>query len=148
MSDPLTNRIAAAFRDCTLPEAEWSHEAHLRVGLWHLLRFPPAEAMHRLRDGIRTFNTSCGIANTDTSGYHETITRFYVLIIDHFLGELERCGESREQPVDELAAKLVDRCGDRRLPLRYFSRELLFSKEARRRWVEPDLEPLPGWEDD
>ena len=68
-----------------MPKAEWTHEAHLRVGLWHLLRYPEGEALRRLRDGIRRYNTACGVAKTEASGYHETITRFCVRVIGRFL---------------------------------------------------------------
>jgi len=37
-----------------------------------------------------------------------------------------------------LASKLTDS----RWPLRFYSQQRLFSVEARRQWVEPDLEPL------
>jgi hypothetical protein len=132
-----TDRLARAFRDCTLPKAEWTHEAHLRVGLWHLLRCPADEALNHLRDGIRRYNAACGVANTDSSGYHESITRFYVWVITRFLATADRT-----RSVDALAGDLVRQCGDRRLPLRYWSRERLFSAEARTGWVEPDIQPL------
>lgn len=48
--------LAAAFCSRTLPKAEWTHHAHLRVGLWHVLRYSPEEALDRLRAGIRTLN--------------------------------------------------------------------------------------------
>jgi hypothetical protein len=73
-----TDCLARAFCDCTLPKAEWTRDPHLRVGLWHLVRFPRDEALNRLRDGIRWYNVACGLANTDSSGYHEDISRFYV----------------------------------------------------------------------
>lgn len=142
MPNALTDRIAEAFNDCTLPEAEWSHEAHLRVGLWHLLRYPRHEALDRLRHGIRTFNTACGIANTDTSGYHETITRFYVSLIAHFLDE-HHPGDAESVSTDDLAERLITAYGARHLPFDYYSRERLMSTRARRRWLEPDLRPLP-----
>jgi len=31
-----TERVASALIDRTLPKAEWTHEAHLRAGLWHV----------------------------------------------------------------------------------------------------------------
>ncbi len=144
MSNPLTQRIAEAFNDCTLPESEWSHEAHLRVGLWHLLRYSPTEALDRLRAGIRKFNTACGIANTDTSGYHETITRFYVAIIEHFLERSDEPTAATDSSIDQLAEKLITTYGDKHLPFDYYSRDRLMSPLARRQGIEPDLKPLPG----
>lgn len=139
MPPATTDQLAAAFCDRTLPKAEWTHEAHLRVGLWHLLRYSPEEAMNRLRDGIRAYNVASGVANTDQGGYHETITGFYVWQIGRFLAESDRA-----TPIDDLARQLIARYGDRELPLRYYTRELLRSVESRRQWVEPDLRALEG----
>lgn len=132
-----TDRLAGGFVARTLPKTEWTHTAHLRVGLWHLLRFPPDEVLELLRTRIRALNESHGVANTESGGYHETITRFYVWRISTFL---EAVG--RDRPVDELADELIRVHGDKELPLRYWSRERLFSPEARRGWVEPDLRAL------
>jgi hypothetical protein len=129
-----TDELAAAFLACTLPKQEWTHHAHLRVGLWHLLRHDAEEALDLLRTRIRRYNASCGTLNTDHSGYHETITRFYVWVIDRFLQSADR-----RKSIDELAEDLIHRWGDRGLLLRYYSRDRLFSVLARRQWVEPDV---------
>jgi hypothetical protein len=128
---------AAAFVARTLPKKDWTHHAHLRVGLWHLLHHSPEEALGLLRDRIRALNEGHGVANTETGGYHESITRFYVWRIASFLD-----ASDRSRPVDELADELLALYGDKELPLRYWSREKLFSVEARSGWVEPDLRAL------
>jgi hypothetical protein len=129
-----TEELAAAFIACTLPKRQWTHEAHLRVGLWHLLHHPADEALALLRDRIRRYNEASGVANTDHAGYHETITRFYVWVIGRFLQAADR-----KRTVDQLAEDLLQRWGDKGLPLRYYSRERLFSVLARRQWVGPDV---------
>jgi hypothetical protein len=134
---PALDRLAAAFLEGTLPKAAWTHEAHLRVGVWHLLRFPPSEALDRLREGIRRYNEATGTANSAHAGYHETITRFYVRVIGGFIAAADR-----SRPADALADDLVAQLGDRALPLCHWSAERLMSPEARRGWVEPDREPL------
>lgn len=132
-----TERIARALIDRSLPKADWTHHAHLRAGLWHVLEHGPFEAMERLRARICAYNESVGTANTDTSGYHETITRFYVVIIDRFLSTVDRTADP-----DVLADLLIAQYGDRRLPLHHYSEKRLFSPVARRAWVEPDLRPI------
>ena len=132
-----TERLVAIFQDRTLPKAAWTHEAHLRVGLWHLLQYPPPIALDRLREGITRLNEAHGTPNTDRGGYHETITRFYVAIIARFVAQ---CDCSR--PLDHLAEELIAQFGHPDLPLHYYSRALLDSLPARRGWVEPDLRPL------
>lgn len=133
-----TDRLVAAFVACTLPAAEWTHESHLRVGLWHRLRMPAETSLDTLRDRIRRYNESLGNENTDTDGYHETITRFYVILIDRFVAAADVTRD-----LDELADDLIARLGFRGLPLDYYSPDRLFSVEARRTWLEPDLAPLP-----
>jgi hypothetical protein len=132
-----TDQLIIAFQDCTLPKTEWTHQAHMRVGLWHVARFGSIEALARLRTGIRALNDSHGTANTDSGGYHETITAFYVLIMDRFFAAADR-----SRSLDDLTAEFIAAYPTSDLPLRYFSRERLFSVQARRHWVDPDLEQL------
>jgi hypothetical protein len=133
-----TDRLVQQFIARTLPKTEWTHHAHLRVGLWHALHHPDDVALNLLRERIRAYNEATGVANTSSTGYHETITHFYVGVIRHFVNSVDP-----GRPVDELAQELIVRCGERDLPLRHYSRERLFSVQARLEWVEPDLRPLP-----
>ncbi len=133
-----TNRIACAFIARTLPKSEWTHHAHLRVGLWHLLHHPESIALGLLRERIRAYNEATGVVNTESGGYHETITHFYLHLIRVFLEAVDPA-----RPVDDLARELIERYGEHDLVLRYYSRERLFSPEARRCWLEPELLPLP-----
>lgn len=134
-----TDRIARQFIDRTLPEEEWTHEAHLRVGLWHALRYSPREALDLLRSRIQSYNEAIGGTNTESSGYHETVTKLYVALLADFIDH-----QDRSLSDDRLAERAIDALGDRKLPLTYYSRDLLESAEARAGWVEPDLKKLPG----
>ncbi len=44
-----------------------------------------AEALARLRLAIPRYNEATGVANTDTGGYHDTITVFYVWAVDRLV---------------------------------------------------------------
>ena len=105
------NRIAEAFLACTLPKAEWTHEAHLKVGLWHCLRYSADESLNLLRERISKYNISTGVQNTESSGYHETITRFYVWQIGYFLHET-----AHNRSIDALADELIQRYGEVAFP--------------------------------
>jgi hypothetical protein len=133
----LTDQIVEAFLSCTLSREEWTYQAHLKVGLWHILRYAPGESIEKLRQSIKKYNVACGIENTDSQGYHETMTQFYVWLINQFIQQAD-CSKS----IDSLADELINTYGDKSLPLRYYSRERLVSKAARLGWVEPDLTPL------
>jgi hypothetical protein len=112
--------------------------AHLCVGAWHVDRFGADEALAMLRAGIRRLNDSHGVANSPTSGYHETITVAYVRLIDAFLASFPD-----GTPLETRVANLADGpLADKALLLRFWSKDLLMSAAARREWVAPDLAPL------
>jgi hypothetical protein len=147
--DSLTERVVKRFLSCTLPKQEWTHEAHLRVGLWHLLYHSPSESMARLRKSIKKYNIACGVENTDSQGYHETITRFYVLLIArfvetniHLVNKIVITPSNEIVNVDLLTDELIKSYEDRSLIFEYYSRNRLMSKAARLEWVEPDLMSL------
>ncbi len=129
--------LVARFCDCSLPCDEWTHVAHLTVGLWHARTYAADEALERVRVGIRRYNVACGTENTETRGYHETLTEFYMTIITRFLAE-----RSADDDLLSVTNELVARLGHRELPLAYYSRARLMSVEARHGWVEPDLKAL------
>lgn len=132
-------RLVARFENGTLPKAEWTHQAHLAMALWFSSRLPFEEALVAVRQGIWKVNAAHGVATTPTGGYHETITRFYMLVICGYVAE-----EGSEAAIDWAARvnRLLARYGDRNLPLRHYTKRLLMSADARFGWVEPDLRPI------
>ena len=131
MLDVDSDRLYSAFCDRTLPKPQWTHAAHLTVCWVALLTRTEAEAVDFLRDAIRSYNVATGCENTATSGYHETITCYYV----HTIAALDAAR------VDDVL--VATECA-RDAPLRYWSRDRLFSREARASWVAPDLATLPA----
>jgi hypothetical protein len=124
---------------CALPKPEWTHEAHLATTLYLLLRRPELDLDRELPGFIRRYNESVGGVNSDTEGYHETITRVFLHGVRLFLSEADR-----REPVHDLVNELLlSPIGRRDWPLRFYSPAVLFSVEARRRFVEPDLAALP-----
>lgn len=125
------------FEARTLPHGRWNHAAHLTVALWHLLQYDWPEAVTRVRAGIQRLNEAHGVVTTRERGYHETLTIFW---LRHVRAFLER-GYNEARPLVPLANELIAR-SDKHLPLAHYTRELLYSWEARAGWVEPDLKPL------
>jgi hypothetical protein len=122
-----------------LPREEWTHEAHLGATTWLLTRRPDIDVDTALPGIIRTYNESVGGVNDDTQGYHETITRLFLHGVRLFLAEADL-----SEPLHELVnALLLSPMGRRDWPLRFYSAERLFSVEARRHFVPPDLAALP-----
>jgi hypothetical protein len=130
--------FAGRFAACTLTRSEWTHLAHLTVGAWYVTHYGAAEALARLRVGIRRLNESFGGVNSSASGYHETITRAYLTLLDQFLAA---------SPAELSLAERVDRLSrsplsDRQALLGFYRRDTLMSVAARVAWVAPDLHPL------
>lgn len=138
--DQIDNLIRA-FKECRLTRSEWNHPAHLTVALWYLFHYSELEATHCIRVGIQRYNAALGIQTTANSGYHETITLFWIRIISYFLAN-ERANRS----IVDLANKLIQIYDNKHLPFEYYSCDRLMSWEARTNWVEPDLKPIspPG----
>ncbi|HLO19295.1 MAG TPA: hypothetical protein VK192_02235 [Sphingomicrobium sp.] len=123
----------------TLPRPEWTHEAHLAATTYLLLKRPDIDVDKELPGLIRAYNESVGGVNSDTEGYHETITRLFLHGVRLFLGEA-----NPKEPLHELVNELLlSPMGRRDWPLRFYSPARLFSVEARRNFVTPDLAALP-----
>jgi hypothetical protein len=134
--DAAVRSVGERLLDRTLPRPEWTHEAHLAACLWLLRERPDIDAERELPAIIAGYNLAVGGRNSDTEGYHETITQLYVRAVRAFLAERDDgC------PLVALVnALLASETGHRDWPLRHYSRERLLSVEARRGWVSPDLD--------
>ena len=130
MTDAEIESFIRAFEAGSLPRSEWNHARHLIMALWYLRRHGRDEATVLIRDGIRRFNAR----HDNLNGYHETITLAWIAVIERFLGARERAAH-----VSSLAAELLNECGEKEYLLRFYSRERLFSDEAKHEWVAPDL---------
>lgn len=132
-------RIGEGLLDRTLPRPDWTHEAHLATTTYLLTRRPDIDIDKELPGFIRAYNESVGGVNSDSEGYHETITRVFLHGVRLFLAEADL-----DEPLHELVNELLlSPMGRRDWPLRFYSAERLFSVEARRKFVPPDIAALP-----
>jgi hypothetical protein len=138
-SDAEIEHIGEGLLERSLLRAEWTHEAHLAATTYLLLRRPDLDIDRKLPGIIRSFNESVGGVNSDTEGYHETITRVFLRGVRLFLEDAD-VSDPLHELVNELLSSPV---GRRDWPLRFYSPQRLFSVEARRHLVEPDLRALP-----
>jgi hypothetical protein len=132
-------RIGEGLLDRTLPRPDWTHEAHLATTTYLLTRRPDIDIDQQLPGLIRRYNESVGGVNSDSEGYHETITRVFLHGVRMFLAEADL-----DEPLHELVNELLlSPMGRRDWPLRFYSAERLFSVDARRKFIPPDLAALP-----
>ena len=121
-----------------LPRAHWTHEAHLAACTWLVRNRPDIAIERELPAIISAYNEAVGGVNDDTQGYHETITQVYVAGVKAHLAEV-----GMALPLHAAVnALLLSSRGRRDLPLQFYSKERLFSMQARRGFLEPDLASL------
>jgi hypothetical protein len=138
-SDAEIEHIGDGLLACTLPKSEWTHEAHLAATTWLVTCRADISIDLELPAIIRRYNESVGGINDDAHGYHETITRTFLHGVRLFLRDADK-----KEPLHELINELLlSPMGRRDWPLRFYSRELLFSVEARRNFIQPDVAELP-----
>ena len=138
-SDAEVERLGEGLLACTLERADWTHEAHLAATTYLLLKRPDIDLDADLSTIIRRFNESVGGVNSDTEGYHETITRAFLHGVRLVLSEADT-----SEPLHELVNELLlSPMGRRDWPLRFYTRERLFSVDARRDFVTPDVAAMP-----
>jgi hypothetical protein len=131
-------RVGQGLVDRTLPKREWTHAAHVAAAVYLVTRRPVGAAEREMPDIIRAYNLATGVENTDTAGYHETITQASLHVVRSVLQNL-----SGEASLHVRTNAVLDAgYAQKDWLLRHWRRETLFSVVARRGWVEPDLVPL------
>ncbi len=113
---------------------QWNHRAHLAVAAWAV--FHVDDPLPWLRERLQRLLRKPGHEKNPQRSYHETLTA----------GWLHRIGVQLAWETGDFEARCattVDALSDKRLLLRYWSKQALMSDEARTIWCPPDLLPLP-----
>jgi hypothetical protein len=121
----------------TLPKSEWTHAAHFAAAFWLMSR-PGIDPFVEMPTLIRAYNESTGTPNTDTGGYHETITVASLRVSRSWMDTYRDVAA-----YVALNALLASEYGRSDWLLKYWSRPVLFSVAARRNWVDPDIKAMP-----
>lgn len=132
---PSDRAFQRRFESGDIEPDNFTHREHLRLAYIYLVQSPAVTAHERVRSGLRRFMQRHGV---DPRRYHETITRAWMLAVRHFMNGSARC-TSFDAFIAE-HPKLMDPA----ILESHYSRGVLESDEARRRFVEPDLEPIPS----
>lgn len=134
----LIGAIAAGVLDRSLPKVEWTHAAHFAATLWLLRHQPGFDGPRDMPTIIRAYNEATGTPNTNSSGYHHSIT------LASLRGAAAALAAAPDAPLHQvLATIMAGPMGRSDWLLRHWSRDRLFSPAARHGWCAPDLEPLP-----
>jgi hypothetical protein len=131
------NDLLNLFIEKRLPKEKWTHEAHLTAAIWHLVNHDFYEAVCLIKSRIISYNLAVGGENTSTSGYHETITVFWMKWIALFL----------EQNKNKSLLEVTNQFLRSSLALRsvtehFYEKEKLMSTEARSIFIEPNKKEI------
>ena len=123
-------QIAAGLLDASLPQHEWTHRGHITATHVLIRKHGHDATLALCRERIPRLNDAHGVENSDTGGYHETLTVFFVAAVADAV--------ARGLTIDETVAEL-----DRDVALRWWSEPVLMSAEARHDFVAPDIAAPP-----
>jgi hypothetical protein len=124
--------VVRSFEDATISRDAWKHAEHLTVALHYLTLHDIDTATEKMRSGIFNLLGAFGVDLSKEMPYHETLTIFWMRTVADF--NASKNGASLLEKANELTANF-----DKDYPLRFYSREFLFSDEARAGFVEGDL---------
>ncbi len=124
------------WREGTLPGQEFTHAAHVAACAWLTFEYRGEELAEAIKAELIRFNAAVGTPNSPDRGYHETLTRFWCVLVEALVAG---------QPTRLAAARhAVEAYGnDRQASDRYYSFDVLKSRLARLEWIAPDVRPLP-----
>jgi hypothetical protein len=131
-------RLVSAFETASISPADWKHRDHVAVATWYLLTRPgEAAAVDAMSESLKRFALMHGIKPSPGRGYHETLTVFWMKVINRYLETT-----NLDCSLIDLINGVVERFADKGLSLEYYSRALLDTSEARSGFIEPDLKSL------
>jgi hypothetical protein len=125
--------IVRGFENGTILEKDWRHQEHLVVACYYAFHYDFETALSKMRNGIFNLLIAFNVDLSKEMPYHETLTVFWMRTIFDLVNQLK--GAS----FVETTNRILEVCGDKDLPLKFYSRELLLSDKARKKFVEGDL---------
>ena len=135
-SETELQRFVETWKAGKLPKAAWTHAAHVGMAAYFAFDHALEATFAIMKAGILHHNTSVGTPNTEDSGYHETLTRFWATEI----GEFVRCGHFASR-LEAVRAAVALYGANRDRYKSFYSFDVVRDRQARREWVAPDRSP-------
>jgi len=120
---------------CEFPVSEFDHRAHIRLAYVYLAGNSTDVSVQLMRNTLTSLLKHAGV--DPSQKYHETLTEAWILAVHHFMNGTE-CAESADEFIDKNTVIL-----DSKIMMTHYSGEVLFSEQARKSFIEPNLEPIP-----
>ena len=125
------------FEACRWPLDKWHHRDHIKLAYIYLSRYSFEDTIARIREGIKIHNSVHQVPDSPTSGYHETMTRAWLSLVQFVL-----CEYGPSTDADEFYEQHPELSQKKTLRL-FYSKERLMSADARNNFCEPDLTQFP-----
>lgn len=125
------------FEACSFPFDQWHHRAHVKLAYLYLVRHGYEIAVEKLRNGIRAYNAANNLPDLPTNGYHETITQFWLRIVQMTVQEYG------QMPTADEFFDFHPQLSQKKNHRLFYSPELFMSAMAKREFVKPNLTDLP-----
>jgi len=125
--------LVSRLESLSLSNSEFHHRQHLELAFWYLQSKGTEAGSQAIIRAIETFAKHLGHAEK----FHQTITLCWIRLVAAAIAAAD-CYETPNALISKHPELL-----DKHLPLRFYSRDVLFSDQARTQWVDPDIEPLP-----
>jgi hypothetical protein len=130
MSDAEILTLVDRLERCLLGKEEFHHRDHLTVAVAYLYASNLETSLDRMRTSLKRFAAHHGVAGL----YHETLTRFWLLLVEKRL--------DRSQCLEQSVKQVREQLNDKNVAFEYYSRERIESKEAKETWLKPDLKEI------
>jgi len=120
-----------------IPIAEFNHRAHLRLAYIYLTENSVSVSVQLMRKALVGLLRHIGI--DPSQKYHQTLTEAWVLAVHHFM-KRSNGSNSSDEFIEKNAALL-----DSKIMLTHYSKDVLFSEQARAAFIEPNLDQIPRY---
>ena len=124
------------FQTGVLPFEQWTHTAHIRMA--YLVCRSSAkfeEALEKIRQGIQHFN---GLHAAKLKiGFHESMTRLWAILVWNATQNFNSTHSDSKTFIEQNGHLM-----DSSLWKQYYSPTLMFSPEAKKEFIEPDLKAI------
>ena len=124
-------KIVRGFENGTIRREDWRHAEHLTVACYYAFENEYETALSRMRDGIFNLLRAFEVDLSKEMPYHETLTVFWMRTVFDAL--------DNQSSLVEFTNRMLEIGADKDFPLNFYSRERLFSDEARQRFVEGEV---------
>ncbi len=125
-----------AIENHTLQLAEFSHATHIKLAYCYLTKFGLEASKELMEKTLKNFLSHNSI---DPNKYHKTLTQAWLIAVWHFMQKTDEMHAADE--FLEYNPVLLNKD----ILLSHYSYERLYSEQARKQFIEPDLNELPEY---